>query len=73
MLQQHGDPNAHREQLQVETEAETLIGWCLIALVPCMMRMIATLFAIFLGGFITVLTLICFAYLLAHLQDSDRD
>lgn len=35
--------------------------------------MIATLFAIFFGGFITVLTLICLAYLLAHLQDSDRD
>jgi hypothetical protein len=35
--------------------------------------MIATLFAIFLGGFITILTLVCLAYLLAHLQDADRD
>lgn len=35
--------------------------------------MIATLFAIFLGGFITIVTFICLAYLLAHLQDIDRN
>ena len=35
--------------------------------------MIATLFAIFLGGFLTILSLICLAYLLAYLQDIDYD
>ena len=35
--------------------------------------MIATLFAIFIGGFVTILTLVCFAYVLAYLQDVDRN
>jgi hypothetical protein len=33
--------------------------------------MIATVFALALGGFITVATLVCIAHLLAHLQDID--
>jgi len=33
--------------------------------------MIATVFALALGGFITVATLVCIAHLLAHLQDTD--
>jgi len=33
--------------------------------------MIATVFALALGGFITVATLVCVAHLLAHLQDTD--
>lgn len=35
--------------------------------------MIATIFALVIGGVITIATFICLAYLLAHLQDSDRD
>jgi hypothetical protein len=35
--------------------------------------MIATVFALILGGIITVATLVAFAYLLAHLQDIDRN
>jgi hypothetical protein len=35
--------------------------------------MIATVFALVLGGVITIATLVAFAYLLAHLQEIDRD
>jgi hypothetical protein len=35
--------------------------------------MIATVFALVLGGIITIATFVCLAHLLAHLQDSDRD
>jgi hypothetical protein len=35
--------------------------------------MIATVFALVLGGVITIATLVVFAYLLAHLQEIDRD
>jgi len=33
--------------------------------------MIATVFALALGGIISIATLVCVAYLLAHLQDLD--
>ena len=35
--------------------------------------MIATIFALALGGVITIATILCIAHLLAHLQDIDRD
>lgn len=35
--------------------------------------MIATVFALVIGAVITIATFIFLAYLLAHLQDSDRD
>ena len=35
--------------------------------------MIATVFALALGGVITIATLLCLAHLLAYLQDIDRD
>jgi hypothetical protein len=35
--------------------------------------MIATVFALILGGVITIATFVCLAYLLAHLQDVDKD
>ena len=35
--------------------------------------MIATVFALIIGGVITIATFVCLAYLLAHLQDVDKD
>lgn len=35
--------------------------------------MIATVLALVIGAAITIATFICLAYLLAHLQDLDRD
>jgi hypothetical protein len=35
--------------------------------------MIATVFALIIGGVITIATFVFLAHLLAHLQDSDRD
>jgi hypothetical protein len=35
--------------------------------------MIATVFALVLGGVITIATFVCLAYLLAHIQDLDRN
>jgi hypothetical protein len=35
--------------------------------------MIATVLALVIGGVITIATFVCIAYVLAHLQDVDRN